>query len=223
MVKYAQNNLNIKRAFCVPNGSDPELFNEVKVLTEKPSEWGNKFVVLWAGNAALPQQAMQLMFDVAKKIKELDSDILFVFINSEEGFEFPQEENIAVLSKVNYLNLPGYINNADICLCLYNSYDWYEHGCYISPLKLFDYMSCAKTVIASDMGQISLVVKDGINGILTDNNIDDIVQKIIDCKVNQKKTAAMGKEARKTIKEYYNWDRVARQTEEVLLSIAGKR
>ena len=223
MRKYSQDVLRIKNTYFVPNGSDPQLFNPNNALQQKPAAWKNKFTVLWAGNPTLPQQAMELMYNVAKKIQEIDQDIMFVFISSEQGFEFPQEENIAVLSKVNYLSMPSYINNADLCLCLYNSYQWSKYGCYISPLKLFDYMACAKPVIASNIGQIASIIEDNINGMLTDNMIEDIIDKILDCKKNPKKAMDMGKHARKTIVDFYNWERVVRQTEDILMSRIKKK
>ncbi|MFH1062931.1 MAG: glycosyltransferase family 4 protein [Candidatus Omnitrophota bacterium] len=223
MRKYARNFLKIKNSYCVPNGSDPKLFNPNNSVQQRPETWKNKFIVLWAGNPALPQQAIQLMQTVARKIQDADRDIIFVFISSEPEFEFSQEENIAVLSEVNYLSMPSYINNADLCLCLYNSYEWSKYGCYISPLKLFDYMSCAKPVIASDMGQISTVIEDNVNGLLTDNKVDDIVAKILECKENPRKAESLGKQARKTVTDYYNWDRVVQQTEDVLLSRIRKK
>jgi glycosyltransferase involved in cell wall biosynthesis len=218
MRKYARNFLKIRNAYCVPNGSDPKLFNPNNTVQQRPASWKNKFIVLWAGNPVLPQQAIKLMQSVAQKILYIDKEIMFVFISSESEFEFPQEENIAVLSKVNYLSMPSYINNADLCLCLYNSFEWSGYGCYISPLKLFDYMACAKPVIASNIGQMTTVIEDNVNGMLTDNGVEDIIDKILECKKNPKKAQALGKQARKTVLDYYNWDRVANQTEDILLA-----
>ncbi len=223
MRKYSKDFLKIKKSFFVPNGSDPMLFNPKNAVHQLPESWKNKFIVLWAGNPALPQQAMELMYEIAGKIQEIDKDVMFVFISSEPEIAFPQEENIAVLSQVNYLTMPSYINNADLCLCLYNSYDWSDYGCYISPLKLFDYMACAKPVIASNMGQISTVIDDNINGMLTDNTAEDIIDKILECKKNPKKAMDIGEKARKAVVDYYNWDRAAQQTEDVLLAMMRKR
>lgn len=223
MKKYAIDFLKIKNSYCVPNGSDPKLFNPNNAVQTRPEAWKNKFIVLWAGNPALPQQAIEVIYSVARKIQDLDRQIIFVFISSEPDFQFHQEENIAALGKVNYLSMPSYINNADLCLCLYNSYKWSAYGCYISPLKLFDYMSCAKPVIASNIGQMSKIIEDNVNGMLTDNTVEDIVDKILDCKKKYEKAIAMGNQARKTVVDYYNWDRVAQQTEDILLARIRKK
>jgi glycosyltransferase involved in cell wall biosynthesis len=37
---------------------------------------------------------------------------------------------------------------------------------YFSPLKLFEYLAMGKPVVASDVGQISEVIRDGDNGVL---------------------------------------------------------
>jgi glycosyltransferase involved in cell wall biosynthesis len=62
-----------------------------------------------------------------------------------------------------------------------------------------------------------------VNGMLTDNAVDDIVGKILDCKNDYEKARVMGNKARKTIIDYYNWDRVAQQTEDILLARIRKK
>ncbi|MFH1459643.1 MAG: glycosyltransferase [Candidatus Omnitrophota bacterium] len=218
MADYSKKFLKIKNSYTIPNGSNAQFFKKSKNKF-KPQGWEGKFVIVWAGNPTLPWQAMQLMFNVAQKIQKIDKDIMFVFISSELEYKFPEEDNIAVLTRINYLSLPNYLPFADICLCLYNSYDWCPWGFYNSPLKLFDYMAAGVAVIASNMGQIAQVIKDNKNGLLTDNQEDDIIKKIIKLKEDRTLSKRIGKAAEKNIIEYYNWDRVAKETEEVLQSV----
>lgn len=39
-------------------------------------------------------------------------------------------------------------------------------GCYFSPLKVFEYMACARAVVASRTGQVRDIIRDGVNGVL---------------------------------------------------------
>jgi glycosyltransferase involved in cell wall biosynthesis len=124
-----------------------------------------------------------------------------------------------VLRGISYADIPSYIASADACLCLYHEYNWLKYGFYGSSLKLFDYMASGKPVIASDMGQISTVINDNVNGLLVDSSIDSIVSKIIEIKTNPQKREDLSKNAREDIINYYNWDRVAEQTEAVLMDV----
>ena len=45
-------------------------------------------------------------------------------------------------------------------------------------MKLFEYMSAEKAIVASSVGQINDIIKDGINGCLYDLNcIDELTKK----------------------------------------------
>jgi glycosyltransferase involved in cell wall biosynthesis len=84
-------------------------------------------------------------------------------------------------------------------------------------------MAAARPIIASDMGQISQVIKDGMNGILIGNKIDEIADRILWLKENRQKGEEMGREARREVIRYYNWDRVAEETEEVLEEVLNEK
>ena len=115
--------------------------------------------------------------------------------------------------------MPHYLASADLCLCLYKDYDWIEYGFYGSSLKLFDFMAAEKPVIASDMGQIATVIKDGVNGVLVPNDVEMIAGKIRDLKNDREQRDSLARNAREDVITYYNWDRVAEQTEAVLMDV----
>ena len=55
------------------------------------------------------------------------------------------------------------IQTFDVALAPYPRPD---HVFYFSPLKLFEYMACGVPVVATNLGQISEVVRDGETGLL---------------------------------------------------------
>ncbi|MCX5886871.1 MAG: glycosyltransferase family 4 protein [Proteobacteria bacterium] len=219
---YCRGYLGIKRSFSIPNGSDPELFDPEKAQKTVLDKLPHLYKVVWAGDALNPWQGVNIIIEVARKIAQISKDIIFIFI-TRDGYSFPLLENVLVLREVNNLELPHYLCGADLCSCLYNKYDWLEYGFYNSPLKLFDYMAAARPIIASDLGQISQVIKDGMNGILTGNKVDEIVDRILWFKENRQKGEEMGREARREVIQYYNWGRVAEETEEVLEKVLNKK
>jgi glycosyltransferase involved in cell wall biosynthesis len=219
---YCQKFLEINRSFSIPNGSDPELFDPERAKKTVLDKFPNLYKVMWVGDALNPWQGVNIILEVAKRVAQFDKDIIFIFL-TRSGYPFPLQENIMVLKEVSYLELPHYLLGADLCLCLYNEYNWLEYGFYGSSLKLFDYMAAAKPIIASDMGQISQVIQDGVNGFLTSNKVDEIVERILWLKENRLRGEEMGKEARKGVIRYYNWNRVAEETEKVLQVVMKER
>jgi len=219
---YCQGYLGIKRSFSIPNGSDPELFDPEKAQKTVLDKFPHLYKVLWAGDALNPWQGVDIILEVARRMAQIDKDIIFIFLTRSD-YPFPLLENIMVLKEISYLKLPHYLSSSDLCLCLYNEYNWLEYGFYGSSLKLFDYMAAAKPVIASDMGQISQVIKNGVNGFLTSNKIDDIVDRILWLKNNRQRGEEVGREARKEVIRYYNWNRVAEETEKVLQAVLQEK
>jgi glycosyltransferase involved in cell wall biosynthesis len=146
----------------------------------------------------------------------IDPAVLFVLVAGDSLWDFPVLKNLLVLREVPYMAAPHYLASADLCLCLYKPYDWIEYGFYGSSLKLFDYMAAGKPVIASDMGQLSAIIKHEVNGVLVGQDVTSIIERIRELKGNEKKRKLLGAHARQDVVDYYNWDRVAQQTEDVL-------
>jgi glycosyltransferase involved in cell wall biosynthesis len=119
--------------------------------------------------------------------------------------------------------VPSYIASADACLCLYHDFPWSKYGFHLSSLKLFDYMASGKPVIASQLGQLATVIEDGKDGLLTKNDVNTIYQKILFCLENQEQAARIGLSARQKVIDFYNWERVAKSTLEVIESASKSK
>jgi glycosyltransferase involved in cell wall biosynthesis len=204
---YITQKLHIKKTGIVTNGSDPDLFDPKKKYIS-PLSSIKKFKIFWSGNAEYPWQGINKIVDVAKKIRSIDSEILFIIMTNNSYFEIPLTNNILQIPLTPYFQFPNYLNDADICLCLYNKepYAQIHTPFYNSPMKLFDYMSMEKPIIASNLGQIPNIIINNKNGILTDNSVNDIVRSILYLKHNRQIRIQMGNNARADIVKQYNWD-----------------
>jgi glycosyltransferase involved in cell wall biosynthesis len=219
---YIQNVLHIKKAYTIANGSDPQLFSPLNPRETVLTHFKDNFIVFWMGSANTPWQGIDLILETARAMVDIDPGVMFVLAAGDSLWEFPVLKNLLVLRQVPYFDLPHYLAPADACLCLYKEYTWLEYGFYNSSLKLFDYMAAGKPVIASAMGQIKTVIRDGINGLLAGNDVQSIINGILELKQNPAKRRLLGDNAREDIISFYNWDRVAQQTEEVLMSVCGR-
>ena len=216
---YIQEFLHIKKAYYIPNGADPYLFDESQVEETALAHLKDTFKIFWTGNASTPWQGVELIIELARKMLTIDPDILFILIAGDSLWDFPVLKNLLILREVPYVAAPHYLASADLCLCLYKPYDWIEYGFYGSSLKLFDYMAAGKPVIASDMGQLSVVIKHDVNGVLVGQDVMSIIGSIRELKGNEQKRKLLGARARQDVINFYNWDRVAQQTEDVLQEV----
>lgn len=219
--KDMQDRFKIQNSHYIPNGSDPELFQPKKKNENNPlaSVLAGKFVVVWAGNAAFKWQGTSLIGEVATRMQALDKEVVFLYISNVSIYNQTILPNIISLGEINYLKLPEFLNFADVALCLYSNYEWSPIGFYNSPLKMYDYMAMALPVIGSNIGQIAEVIEEGKNGFLTDNKVDDIVEKLLFLKSNPLIRKQVGKAARKTIETKYNWLETVKRTSQLIQDI----
>jgi glycosyltransferase involved in cell wall biosynthesis len=218
---YISNDLSIKHAYAIPNGSDPFLFDPRNVKETVLHRFQDTFKVFWMGNAGTSWQGMEIILDVAEKMEKRDRRVLFVLVTGESLVMLPVRGNVLLLRPMSYLDLPHYLAAADACLCLYKPYDWISCGFYGSSLKLFDYMAAGKTVIASDMGQLAQVIRHGVNGMLVPDDSEAITEALCMLKADRTQRAHLGMQARQDVIRYYNWDRVAQETESALTAACG--
>lgn len=219
--KYIGTVLGIENAYSVPNASDPDLFDPRHAHHTVLDRFQNTFKVFWMGNAGTSWQGIELMLEIVRKMESCDRDVLFILVTGESLVNLPVLTNLLVLRQLSYNHLPHYLAAADACLCLYKEYDWISYGFYGSSLKLFDYMAAGKPVIASNMGQLSAVIRHGINGLLVPNDSDAIIESLRMLKADRERGHHLGAHARNDVINYYNWDRVARETEAVLMKVCG--
>jgi len=86
-------------------------------------------------------------------------------------------------------------------------------------MKMFHYMACAKPVIASRVGQMVRVLRDGYDGILANHNADAVLEKILYLRAHPQEASAIGQQARQKIIDRHNWDFVAEKTLDVLAGV----
>ena len=88
-------------------------------------------------------------------------------------------------------------------------------------LTALEFMSLGKPVIASRVGGIPYVIKDGYNGLLVDN--DQISMKIALRKLLSSPSLAkrLGNNGRQLVLNKYNWNSVVDKLEEIYLAVAN--
>lgn len=220
---HCANDLGIKNNYSIPLGSDPKRFSPELHNSELYKDDKDSFKIVWAGSAQYTWQALDVVSEIAKKIYAVDKDIKFYIIGKKQDQDLKHLEfdNVRIIDRVTYDEIPPYIASCDMGLCLYNHQANAQF--YRSPLKLFDYMACGLPVISTPVGQIKDIVEHDSNGLLVENNdIDVIIKHILDLKKDEERRKRIGYNARKHIEDRYNWTRVAQETEVILENLIHK-
>lgn len=217
--KYVKNELGIKKSIVIPNGSDPKHFNPSLHKKTYLDEFKEYYKVVWAGVGSYPWQGIDLIVRTAEKIEKISKKIIFIILSDDSHARIPPIDNVIYLHSIPYRYLPLYLNTADLFLCLYHENIIPNYRFYNSSMKLFDFMSMAKPILVSNLGQINQVIKHKENGLLTNNSVDDIIRKIIFIKKNKELGLKIGKKARRSVLNYYNWDRMSKDIDKFIKSV----
>ena len=220
LADYATRNWGIRQCHPIPSGSDTQMFSPAARDRAAYSEFGDCYKVVWAGSPQYPWQGAPFVREIAGRMQAADPDVRFVVIGPDKTWrKFPSlPDNLIVCGPKPYFDMPRYLASADVgfCPCLD---DDLGVGFYRSPLKLFDYMASGLPMIASDNDATRAILRNGESGLLTANRVDDVVQAILQLKHDPAAAARLGEAARAEAERYYNWDRVAEQTECILQSL----
>lgn len=173
------------RVFCalqtvIPNFCDTS--EKIKYpLKLQPSIYKNKTVILWGGTGRYSWQALDVIHKVAQLL-QYDRSIQFLIISSKNWFDTEHAKNIKTLSPPTRKKYLALLDRADICLALYHKPIAVPF--YFSPLKIIDYMSRGKAIIATNFQAIQYYITNEYSGLLTSNNPYEIIKQIQKLKTN---------------------------------------
>jgi glycosyltransferase involved in cell wall biosynthesis len=201
LMRYARLRIAAKQYFTIPNFIDERSISDKNI---PQSVWRRNmklvqemYTVLWMGNARLPWHALDRIEAVAREIYRRDPSVYFVILGTNPWHRFTWRKNIRFVGSLPRNEALLFVKNAQVCLALYNKPKLVP--LYFSPLKLLDYMSMKKPIVATGEGSIRTIIQDGANGLLTDNSIPDVTQKILYLKNNERIARKLGENAWRTV------------------------
>ncbi len=135
----------------------------------------------------------------------------FLFVG--DGDQRAQTESIVEASdvsatftgRISHDDVPAYLDACDIFVSPHvPAADGSEF--FGSPTKLFEYLSMAKPVIASRLGQIAEVIRDGENGLLVEPFDTSALARAVErLAMDESLRARLGAAGRETVVRQYTW------------------
>jgi len=119
---------------------------------------------------------------------------------------------------VTHTEVSQFVNAADIAVVPVPAM---KQEMWLSPMKLFEYMASSKAVVASAMGQIKDVIRDGENGLLVPAGdeiaLADAINRLIE---DIPLRIALGKQAREVAVQNHSWVSYLSRLENVFMDMA---
>lgn len=200
--------------FFAPVGADLDEFNPSIDGTPVRERYAvNTPLVLYLGQLHGAQH-VDLFINAASIVLQEGVKATFMIVgsgsmvNAIKGYarELHIEEKIIFTGAVAYDKVPEYIAAADICVAVFR--DTSVSRCK-SPLKIVEYMAMGKAIVASEVGEIKRML--GGAGILVEpGNAQLLAQGIINFLREDSLRYKLGRRARKSVEDVYNWTITAR-------------
>ena len=220
---YRSVGLGGNRILCLPSGTDLEGFRpyqtqaQARQVLNLPS---HQRLILYSGHLQ-DYKGIPTILAVAERLPDYQFMLVGGWPVDVDRLRRQVQDwgltNVQLIGHVNQSQLPTYLYAADVLL-LPTSQTW-ELANTTSPLKLFDYMTVRRPVVASALPTIALVLRDGHNGCLVEPDNPAAFAQAIAHLLNQPAWAtALAEQAYRDV-QAYSWDQRVRQ----ILSFARAR
>lgn len=222
---YSETQVSDDKIFVIPNGVDTKRFSpEISSSPIREKFSLNDKVVLgfvgsfhyWHGI----DNILHLMEQTQKKYEH----VVYLLVGDgplrQKAEEFVKsrngEDRVIFSGYVSHADVPAYLAAMDIVLAPYPHLDVF----YFSPLKLFEYLAAGKAVVASEIGQISEIIKSGENGFLYDpRDLNAFVEKTCRLIEDPALRGRFGKRGRATIVSSFTWEQNAKKVMKVITTL----
>jgi len=209
---YENIGIQSKKIQVIPNGANTKVFNFSITGSHIRQNFNieDKIVLGFIGSFHFWHGMDNLKHIVQMLCSRYPQEICFLLVGNgplKKNFEKDVKEQtlnkqVIFTDYIPHQDVAKYIAAMDIALAPYPEMDFF----YFSPLKIFEYMALGKVVVAPNIGQITEIIENGINGLTyavdSQEEMIDTIEKAIDDEELRRK---IGQQAFQTIKEKYTW------------------
>jgi len=205
-----------KNVIVIEQGVDSNVMQKLpkdNILMKKLRINSNDQIVMYLGSI-LSHSGLEVILDsIPNILKEIPNFKLLIVGDGPNLSSLKQQakklgisEKIIFTGFVPYKEVPKFCSLANLCI---NSFRINDMTVKLSPVKIFDFMSCGKPVLATPLkGMLHDFPKDSETIIYEDLN--NFEEKIISL-LQKECLEEIGDRCRKFVKEYFTWEIVAQK------------
>jgi starch synthase len=223
-----------KKVKELPWGANIKIFRPGLMTSELKHKYavGDKKIVLIVCSG-IPWHGLDELIEAVRIIVPKRNDIVFMVVGGGPHFqEYEQKVSFFGLGNkfifagvVDYPKVPEFVNMADIAVAPYNSVlhsAGRQRELFASPLKVFEYMACAKPVIITDIANKNNIIEHMQTGIVVKTDSPkDLAGAILDLCNNEPLCFKLGMNARNVVEKRFSWESHIQELEKTF--IAAKR
>jgi len=178
-------NVNSTKISIIPNGVNTDLFvPKPKDLVRKTVRFPKfKYLIGFVGTLE-KEYDLECLIEASEIITKERGDIGFVIVGNGSEFnnlcKLVMEKELLkyylFAGEVSHEEVPNYINRCDLMVYTDTKYMLNEYGS--SALKVFEYLSCGKPIIAPRTSDMYFIEKNGLGKLYEQENLYDLARNI---------------------------------------------
>lgn len=210
--RYSKYNGNVQVLYNVPENLP---FAESRNFNSLRCKYKNQRIVIYVGGLSKERGLIKMIESfhlIRKKIHNVKLLLIGSFQDSKEEAvdligKYDLNNNVEIIDWLPYDEMRAYLNLAEVALASYQpSARWVSFASRGTATKLFDYMERGLPIVASDFGEISLVVREEKSGLLVDSTkAEAIADATIYLLEHPEEAKAMGERGQQAFDGKYNW------------------
>lgn len=224
-------NIPAKKIVVFPNAVHVDRFKPDRAAREQirgALGLGNEPIILFVGNFFHWHDVATLLQAFARSLHDCPQARLILVGDGERRAEMMERAATLGLDRavkftgiVPYLEVPRYMAAADIAVVPYPPM---QQEMWLSPLKLFEYMSSGVAVVASAIGQIIDVIQDGENGLLVPpGDVPAMAEALIKTLHDPNLRSKLGSKAREDAVQKYSWETYLSRIERIFAAVIARQ
>lgn len=164
-------------------------------------------------------------------LERMRNNVVFMVVGGGSHFQEYKEkicslglnDKFIFTGVVDYANVPEFINMADVTVAPYNSmlHSASSHReLYACPLKVLEYMACAKPVVITKIANQNNIVEHMQTGVvIKTDSPEDLAAAILGLCDNEPLRFKLGMNARSIIENKFSWQNHVQELEKVLFAV----
>jgi glycosyltransferase involved in cell wall biosynthesis len=161
-----------ERVVVIPNGVNLDLFrsdDSGDAVRERLGLSG-KFVAGWVGSFR-PFHALDTLIEAAALLKESVPDLAILLVGDGQERRRLQDlararglSDVIITGTVPHSDVPSFIAALDVAVLTGDA----DGGFHYSPIKLREYMACAKPIVAARVGEVGRMLAGGVDALVVE-------------------------------------------------------
>ncbi len=228
VMEYLPEPLDTTKIFKVTNGAEvnSSCFQDGLIPADKGV---NSNLQIGYVGAVIEERGGDLMLDILRELenKRVNSEIRAYgdysdsFRRKVDSYNNEAVNKFLLYGNVPYSDVEKAMDQCHICLCLLDQA--FINYRYAYPIKIFEYFSMGKIVIATRTPATEEIIVNGVNGFLVDNNVTGIINTIESIMLMSKKSQrelSMNAIARSKL---FLWENINLELGNKLLGLSGEK